>query len=199
MISKGKNLSLIPDRINNIEKITQGKYIEPIVNFKNLTITSQNNSDGWFVGMVPNLAAGVWVGNDDRSAHFRSTFYGQGATMALPIWGLFMKKCYKDPDLNVSKEYNNLNTQINDLMRIYMEGQMKVFTEKKFFPDANSTMRLTYGRVEGSSPYDGMEYLPFTTAQGILQKYIPGDADFDLPTRAQVLDRCGRWRRVCGR
>jgi penicillin-binding protein 1A len=68
------------------------------------TGTSQNNSDGWFVGMVPNLAAGVWVGNDDRSAHFRSTFYGQGATMALPIWGLFMKKCYKDPDLNVSKE-----------------------------------------------------------------------------------------------
>jgi penicillin-binding protein 1A len=68
------------------------------------TGTTQNNSDGWFVGMVPNLAAGVWVGNDDRSAHFRSTFYGQGATMALPIWGLFMKKCYKDSDLNVSKD-----------------------------------------------------------------------------------------------
>jgi hypothetical protein len=44
MMSKGKNLSLIPDRINNIEKITQGKYIEPIVNFKNLSITSQNTS-----------------------------------------------------------------------------------------------------------------------------------------------------------
>jgi len=68
------------------------------------TGTTQNNSDGWFVGMVPNLAAGVWVGNDDRSAHFRSTFYGQGATMALPIWGLFMKKCYKDSDLSVSKD-----------------------------------------------------------------------------------------------
>ena len=45
MISKKKNLSLIPDRINNIEKITQGKYIDPIVNFKNLTITTQNNSE----------------------------------------------------------------------------------------------------------------------------------------------------------
>jgi hypothetical protein len=45
MMSKGKNLSLIPDRINNIEKITQGKYIEPIVNFKNLSITSQNTSE----------------------------------------------------------------------------------------------------------------------------------------------------------
>ncbi len=68
------------------------------------TGTSQNNSDGWFMGVVPNLAAGVWVGNEDRAAHFRRTFYGQGATMALPIWGLFMKKCYEDKDLNISKE-----------------------------------------------------------------------------------------------
>jgi penicillin-binding protein 1A len=68
------------------------------------TGTSQNNSDGWFMGVVPNLAAGIWVGNEDRAAHFRRTYYGQGATMALPIWGLFMDKCYKDKDLNVSKE-----------------------------------------------------------------------------------------------
>jgi penicillin-binding protein 1A len=68
------------------------------------TGTSQNNSDGWFIGMVPNLATGIWVGNEDRSAHFRDTKRGQGATMALPIWGLFMKKCYADSDLDVSKE-----------------------------------------------------------------------------------------------
>lgn len=68
------------------------------------TGTSQNQSDGWFVGMVPNLATGVWVGNEDRSAHFKGITYGQGATMALPIWGMFMKKCYEDKTLNVSKE-----------------------------------------------------------------------------------------------
>ena len=68
------------------------------------TGTSQNNSDGWFIGMVPNLATGVWVGNEDRAAHFRTTRLGQGATMALPIWGIFMKKCYADSDLDVSKE-----------------------------------------------------------------------------------------------
>ncbi|MBV2194976.1 MAG: penicillin-binding protein, partial [Flavobacterium sp.] len=68
------------------------------------TGTSQNNSDGWFIGMVPNLAAGIWVGNEDRAAHFKDTRRGQGATMALPIWGLFMKKCYADSDLDVSKE-----------------------------------------------------------------------------------------------
>lgn len=68
------------------------------------TGTTQNQSDGWFVGMVPNLATGVWVGNEDRSAHFRTLASGQGATMALPIWALFMKKCYADPSLHVSKE-----------------------------------------------------------------------------------------------
>ena len=68
------------------------------------TGTTQNNSDGWFIGMVPNLVAGVWVGNEDRGAHFQSTVYGQGATMALPVWALFMKKCYADKTLHVSQE-----------------------------------------------------------------------------------------------
>ena len=67
------------------------------------TGTTQNNSDGWFIGMVPNLVTGVWVGGEDRAIHFRTTAYGQGATMALPIFGYYMKKCYADKDLNVSK------------------------------------------------------------------------------------------------
>ena len=67
------------------------------------TGTTQNNSDGWFMGMVPNLVTGVWSGAEDRATHFASTRYGQGATMALPIWGSFMKMCYEDDELNVSK------------------------------------------------------------------------------------------------
>jgi penicillin-binding protein 1A len=67
------------------------------------TGTTQNQSDGWFMGMVPNLVAGVWVGGDDRAIHFPSITYGQGAAMALPIWGLFMKSCYADETLNISK------------------------------------------------------------------------------------------------
>ncbi|MEC4048072.1 transglycosylase domain-containing protein [Flavobacterium sp. SUN046] len=68
------------------------------------TGTSQNQSDGWFIGMVPNLVTGVWVGCEDRSAHFKSITYGQGATAALPIWGYFMKKCYADESLLISKD-----------------------------------------------------------------------------------------------
>lgn len=68
------------------------------------TGTTQNQSDGWFMGMVPNLITGVWVGGEDRATHFKSIRYGQGASMALPIWGLYMKKCYADEDLGISKE-----------------------------------------------------------------------------------------------
>ena len=68
------------------------------------TGTTQNQSDGWFIGMVPNLVTGVWVGGEDRSVHFKEIAYGQGATMSLPIWGLFMNKCYENEELQVSKE-----------------------------------------------------------------------------------------------
>ncbi len=66
------------------------------------TGTTQNQSDGWFMGMVPNLVTGVWVGGEERATHFKSIAYGQGASMALPIWGLYMKKCYADKELDVS-------------------------------------------------------------------------------------------------
>ena len=68
------------------------------------TGTTQNQSDGWFIGMVPNLVTGVWVGGEDRSVHFKDIAFGQGATMSLPIWGLFMNKCYEDEELSISKE-----------------------------------------------------------------------------------------------
>ncbi|GGK37426.1 MULTISPECIES: penicillin-binding protein 1A [Flavobacteriaceae] len=68
------------------------------------TGTTQNQSDGWFMGIVPNLATGVWVGGEDRATHFAGITFGQGATMALPIWALYYKKLYADPKLNVSLE-----------------------------------------------------------------------------------------------
>ena len=66
------------------------------------TGTTQNQSDGWFIGMVPNLVSGVWVGGEDRSIHFEEIAFGQGATMALPIWALYMKRAYEIPDLQIS-------------------------------------------------------------------------------------------------
>jgi penicillin-binding protein 1A len=67
------------------------------------TGTTQSNSDGWFMGLTPDLVTGVWVGGDDRSIRFRSTSLGQGANMALPIWALYMKKVYADNTLQLTK------------------------------------------------------------------------------------------------
>ncbi len=66
------------------------------------TGTTQNQSDGWFMGVTPDITTGVWVGCEDRSAHFRTITLGQGANMALPIWALYMRKVYDDPSLGIS-------------------------------------------------------------------------------------------------
>ncbi|MBN2275628.1 MAG: transglycosylase domain-containing protein [Bacteroidales bacterium] len=68
------------------------------------TGTTQNHSDGWFIGITPKLVAGCWVGAEDRSVHFDEMSMGQGATMALPIWAIFMQKVYADTTLNISQE-----------------------------------------------------------------------------------------------
>ena len=68
------------------------------------TGTTQNQSDGWFMGMVPNLVTGVWVGGEDRAVHFKDIAFGQGATMALPIWAMYMRDAYAIPELGISME-----------------------------------------------------------------------------------------------
>lgn len=67
------------------------------------TGTTQNQSDGWFMGITPDLVTGVWVGCEDRAAHFRTITLGQGANMALPIWALYMQRVYGDLSLRISK------------------------------------------------------------------------------------------------
>ncbi|MDP2387278.1 MAG: transglycosylase domain-containing protein [Bacteroidota bacterium] len=67
------------------------------------TGTTQNNADGWFMGLTPDLVGGCWVGGEDRSVHFNSTAEGQGASMALPIWGKFFQKVYADKTIKISK------------------------------------------------------------------------------------------------
>lgn len=96
------------------------------------TGTTQNNSDGWFIGMVPNLVTGVWVGGEERSIHFKTIYYGQGASMALPIWGLFMKKNYANEELGISDgefpKPDNLSIRV-DCDKINEEAAKKVDTE----------------------------------------------------------------------
>lgn len=84
---------------------------------------------------------------------------------------------------NVAPKLQELQPQINMLQRMYMAAQLEVFKEKRFFPDANSTLRLTYGRVKDYSPRDAVEYEEHTYLDGVMEKYVPGDYEFDVPQK----------------
>ena len=84
---------------------------------------------------------------------------------------------------NVQPKLQELQPQINTLQRQYMAAQLEVFKEKRFFPDANGTLRLTYGKVDDYSPRDAVEYEERTYLDGIMEKYVPGDYEFDVPQK----------------
>ncbi len=83
------------------------------------TGTTQNNSDGWFIGIIPQLTTGIWVGCEDRSVHFRSIALGQGANTSLPIWAKYMNKIYADKSLNIIEQkdfeepLNRIDVELN--------------------------------------------------------------------------------------
>ena len=93
------------------------------------TGTTQNQSDGWFMGMVPNLVTGVWVGCEDRSARFKTITYGQGATAALPVWAYFMRLCYEDAGLKVSKEDFDRPSNLSIKVDCYTAPKVKDTTD----------------------------------------------------------------------
>ena len=83
-------------------------------------------------------------------------------------------------DTKVSAPFNEKDAKIQELMRHYMKAQMEVFPEKKFYPDANFTLRASYGKVQGYYPRDGVYYKPFSYLKGVMEKYKPGDYEFDV-------------------
>jgi hypothetical protein len=83
----------------------------------------------------------------------------------------------------VTSKLTPIQNRINSLQRSYMQAQMEVFPEKRFYPDANSTMRVTYGQVKGYQARDAVDYTYYTYLDGVLEKYKPGDYEFDLPPK----------------
>lgn len=83
----------------------------------------------------------------------------------------------------ISAPYNNIRKEIDLKLAQYTKAQMEVLREKRFYPDANSTMRVTYGKVNGYEPRDAVKYQPVTYLDGVIAKYVPGDYEFDLQPR----------------
>jgi len=106
-----------------------------------------------------------------------------------------MKKIAADPAYRASRsffqsfleqvrpQHVKISDRIEAAMRSYVKGMMEIYPEKTYWPDANSTLRLSYGKVEGSEPRDAVEYTAFSTLDGVMEKYVPGDAEFDVPQR----------------
>jgi penicillin-binding protein 1A len=99
------------------------------------TGTTQNHTDGWFMGVVPNLATGVWTGGEDRAVHFENIAEGQGATMSLPTWALFMKKVYADTSLNISQEDFEKPESIGIVTACGKDSSTKDKNSKKIIPE----------------------------------------------------------------
>ncbi|TAK36052.1 MAG: S46 family peptidase [Saprospiraceae bacterium] len=87
----------------------------------------------------------------------------------------------------VASPCNELNERIESLQQTYMKAQMEVFPQRRFYPDANGTMRCSYGRVQGYKPRDAVSYFTKTYLDGVMEKYVPGDYEFDVPEKLRQL------------
>jgi hypothetical protein len=90
---------------------------------------------------------------------------------------------------SINKEYQQKNTPIIALQKTYMKALMEALPNARYFPDANSTLRLTYGQVRGYSPRDAVYYNPVSYLDGVIEKYIPGDYEFDVPEKLRQLHK----------
>ncbi|MCU0390476.1 MAG: S46 family peptidase [Thermoflexibacter sp.] len=92
-----------------------------------------------------------------------------------------MKSLFATYSIKINTDYQAINAEIDNQMRVYVEGLRKLMPEKKYWADANNTLRLSYGNIEGSSPRDGMKYTHLTTLEGIMEKYVPErNGEFDV-------------------
>jgi len=105
------------------------------------------------------------------------------AAIKADIAGQLYTDIFKTYVTNVSPKLNEYQTNINQLQRTYMQAQMDVFSKKAFYPDANSTLRVTYGNVKPYQPRDGVKYDYYSYMEGVMEKYKPGDYEFDLPKK----------------
>ncbi len=87
----------------------------------------------------------------------------------------------------IEPKFQEINTEINMVQKKYMAALMDVVPDARYFPDANSTLRVTYGKVNGYAPRDAIYYHPTTFLEGVMEKYVPGDYEFDVPEKLQLL------------
>ncbi len=100
---------------------------------------------------------------------------------------IFGKKLAENYYQTIQPQYQAIQTNIAGVQKKYMKALMENFPEQRFFPDANSTLRVTYGKVKGYKPKDAVNYEPISYLGGVMEKYVPGDYEFDVPEKLRQL------------
>jgi hypothetical protein len=145
-------------------------------------------------GSMKNLAKKIYSETqfDDRSAVMK-LFEKPAAELVQELKNQEFIKLYNDIyktyQQQVQPSLNDVQARINKLQRTYMQAQMEVMKEKRFYPDANSTLRVTYGKVKTYQARDAVKYDYYTYLDGVMEKYKPGDYEFDVPEKLQTLYR----------
>lgn len=149
----------------------------------------------------------VWMETNKSGKATADKYYSNSALVSYDKLKAFLNQplrdvgvaMFKDPLLRFAialrngyvEHVNNpaigMQNNINRLQRIYMQAQMAVMDNKRFYPDANSTLRITYGKVNGYQPADATTYGIATTLDGVMEKYKPGDYEFDVPEKLRTL------------
>ncbi len=138
---------------------------------------------------VTKLSATIYSSSKLTSLeNFRSLLEGDSKTVIEKLnadQGYQLVKSMADAySKNVAPKYDELNLKNITLQRAYMKAILELSPKSaRIFPDANSTLRVTYGKVKGYKPNDGVYYEPFTTLDGVMEKYVPGDYEFDVPQK----------------
>ncbi|HEX2900313.1 MAG TPA: S46 family peptidase, partial [Bacteroidia bacterium] len=201
LVTDGK----LADEIKKLKEITTGFYknYDPDADRRILADLYPMYIDGLNPNLRPDIHATLAAkyGNDwtryANEAFAKSVFTDEARLNAfLDKFGKKGPKAIQnDPIYLLQKSVSNawtakalaggqdMSAKMQDLMRVYVKGLMTIFNDKKYWPDANSTLRVAYGKVEGSEPADGVIYRPFTTMDGVLAKYVKDDPEFDIPQR----------------
>lgn len=153
--------------------------------FTQVTVDAESIADVNYVnGLSKAIFAKSILTNKDRYVAFLQKFKEKSvkAIAKDPGFKLYAKLT-KDFKENVLPKYQAFDDQMNALLKVYVQGKYEMFPDAKHWADANSTLRITYGQLEGSSPTDGMAYTEHTTLDGIIAKYNTGNPDFELLPR----------------
>lgn len=154
--------SLWPDELIKLKKTDKGllhKWVDDL--YSKSVLTGQTDFEKLLEGGSSAVAERLMI--------------DPGMTFLFDLQGKYVRRN--------QEKLNALQDQINKLQRTYMQAQVEVMTERKFYPDANGTLRLTYGKVEGAQPRDGIVYKTFTYLNGVMEKYKPGDYEFNVPQK----------------